>query len=160
MDLPLWAKTTLLCKHFVHKTAMALSFQLLASRSPLPALHILQLNTSRYMQGCTLGLLIPSSNMLPQTQSPTAIASCCSRKHSLMASGGAASVAAGRVAYAFGLRGAAAAVDTACSSSLVTAHMAAREMAAGAAERALAAGISLTLGAGQTAAFSVTGGPI
>ncbi len=73
------------------------------------------------------------------------------------AAGGAASVAAGRLAYAFGLTGAAAAVDTACSSALVAAHMAARELAAGAAARALAAGVSLTLGAAKTAAFAVTG---
>ena len=73
--------------------------------------------------------------------------------------GGAASVAAGRVAYAFGLQGAAAAIDTACSSALVAAHVAAREMAAGEALRALAGGVSLTLGAAKTAAFSVTGMP-
>ncbi len=66
-------------------------------------------------------------------------------------------MAAGRLAYAFGLTGAAAAVDTACSSALVAAHMAARELAAGAAARALAAGVSLTLGAAKTAAFAVTG---
>lgn len=76
-----------------------------------------------------------------------------------MIPGGAASVAAGRVAYAFGLQGAAAAIDTACSSSLVAAHVAAREMAAGEAARALAGGVSLTLSAAKTAAFSVTGMP-
>ena len=76
-----------------------------------------------------------------------------------MTPGGAASVAAGRVAYAFGLQGAAAAIDTACSSSLVAAHVAAREMAAGQAARALAGGVSLTLSAAKTAAFSVTGMP-
>ena len=66
-------------------------------------------------------------------------------------------MAAGRVAYAFGLQGAAAAIDTACSSSLVAAHVAAREMGAGDAARALAGGVSLTLSAAKTAAFSITG---
>lgn len=74
-----------------------------------------------------------------------------------MRAGSAVSVAAGRISYAFGLKGACVSVDTACSSSLVGAHIAAREITAGAATRALAAGVSLTLSGEKTAAFEVTG---
>lgn len=71
--------------------------------------------------------------------------------------GSAASVAAGRVSYAFGLKGACVSIDSACSSSLVGIHIAAREICGGGASRALAAGVSLTLSPGKTAAFEVTG---
>lgn len=75
----------------------------------------------------------------------------------LCSTGSAASVAAGRLSYAFGLKGAAASIDTACSSSLVAVHFSAREIAAGGAERAVAAGVNLTLSAAKTLAFEVTG---
>ena len=50
-------------------------------------------------------------------------------------------------------------IDSACSSSLVAIHVAAREINARAATRALAAGVSLTLSPEKTAAFEVTGEP-
>ena len=71
--------------------------------------------------------------------------------------GSATSVAAGRLSYSFGLKGACVSVDTACSSSLVASHIGARELRAGTAQRALAAGVNLTLSPSKTAMFGVTG---
>ena len=73
--------------------------------------------------------------------------------------GGATSVAAGRVSYTFGLKGPCVGVDTACSSSLVGMHYGARDIADDTCDRALAAGVNLTLNPGKTAAFTVTGEP-
>ena len=72
-------------------------------------------------------------------------------------SGGAASVAAGRISFMFGLKGACLSIDTACSSSLVGAHYGAGDTAAGDCTRALVAGVNLTLSPGKTSAFAVTG---
>ena len=66
-------------------------------------------------------------------------------------------MAAGRISYTFGLKGPCVSVDTACSSSLVGLHYAARDIAAHDVDRALAAGVNLTLNPGKTAAFTVTG---
>ena len=66
-------------------------------------------------------------------------------------------MAAGRISYTFGLKGACVSVDTACSSSLVGTHYAAREIAALDCDRALAAGVNLTLNPIKTAVFTVTG---
>jgi 3-oxoacyl-(acyl-carrier-protein) synthase/NAD(P)-dependent dehydrogenase (short-subunit alcohol dehydrogenase family)/acyl carrier protein len=73
------------------------------------------------------------------------------------ATGGANSVAAGRLSYVFGLKGPCLSVDTACSSSLVAAHYSARDLQAGAADAALAAGVNLTLSPKKAAAFTITG---
>ena len=73
--------------------------------------------------------------------------------------GGATSVAAGRVSYTFGLKGPCVSIDTACSSSLVGMHYGSRDVADNVCDRALAAGVNLTLNPGKTAAFTVTGEP-
>ena len=81
----------------------------------------------------------------------------CIQSLTMPLAGSATSVAAGRLSYAFGLKAACISIDTACSSSLVGAHVGAREIVAGGATRALAAGVNLTLSPGKTAAFEVTG---
>ena len=75
------------------------------------------------------------------------------------ATGGAASVAAGRLSYVFNLAGASLAVDTACSSSLVALHALGMELQrpGSPADSGVAAGVSLTLSELKTAAFSLTG---
>ncbi|HZD51399.1 MAG TPA: polyketide synthase, partial [Silvibacterium sp.] len=73
------------------------------------------------------------------------------------ASGAAASVAAGRISYVFGLNGPCLSVDTACSSSLVAVHLACEALRRGECTAALAGGVNLILSPESSIAFAEAG---
>ncbi|GGB53277.1 polyketide synthase [Tistrella bauzanensis] len=68
--------------------------------------------------------------------------------------GNVPSVAAGRIAYSFGLTGPCMSIDTACSSALVAVHCAADSLRRGECDAALAASANLVLAPEPTIAFS------
>ncbi|WP_329310652.1 type I polyketide synthase [Streptomyces sp. NBC_01262] len=71
--------------------------------------------------------------------------------------GAATSVSAGRISYAYDLRGPSVAVDTACSSSLVAVHQACTALRGGECDTALAAGANVLLSPAVTVAFGRAG---
>ena len=73
------------------------------------------------------------------------------------AAGVSLSVASGRLAFCFNLKGPTLSIDTACSSSLVATHLGARAMGAGECRSAAVCGVNLTLLALTTAMFQRAG---
>jgi acyl transferase domain-containing protein len=72
------------------------------------------------------------------------------------ATGGAASVASGRLSYLFGLQGPSMVVDTACSSSLVGLHLAAASMRSEECARGAACGVNVIPTASVTVTFTAS----
>lgn len=73
------------------------------------------------------------------------------------ATGGAPSVASGRLSYTFGFKGPAMSIDTACSSSLVAAHVSVGAIWSNISVAAVAAGVGLLLNPEPTSMFHKAG---
>lgn len=73
------------------------------------------------------------------------------------ATGGALSVASGRLAFTYGFKGAALSVDTACSSSLVATHFAASQLKTGSSLAGVIAGVGILLSPDPTGMFQKAG---
>ncbi|MBD0674100.1 type I polyketide synthase, partial [Streptomyces sp. CBMA156] len=89
---------------------------------------------------------------------PTLLAASADKVEGHVATGNAAAVLSGRVAYAFGLEGPALTVDTACSASLVALHLAAQALRRGECELALAGGVTVMSTPGVFSEFDRQGG--
>lgn len=74
-----------------------------------------------------------------------------------LGTGNSYSMAAGRIAYAFGLTGPAFALDAACASSLLAVHLAIQAIRSGECERALVGGVNLVLSPNPSLAFARMG---
>ena len=73
------------------------------------------------------------------------------------ATGGALSVACGRMSYTFGMQGISLSVDTACSSSLVGSHIAITSIASGESDSVTSCGVNVTLNPLTSEMFSKAG---
>ena len=104
---------------------------------------------TRSATGVFVGISSPEYG-LRQLRDPAAI-------DGLMPTGGALSIAASRISYAFDFNGPCLAVDTACSSSLVATHLACNALRAGECEQAVVGGVNLILEPGVTVGISKAG---